>query len=109
MPVYMLAEVKVTEESWIPEYAARVHEIVGRHGGKYLARSGNIATIEGEPLDATIVVIVEFPTREAAEAFAKDPEYAPFAESRKRGSVSRLYLIDDTDLAGTIPYLRKAQ
>jgi uncharacterized protein (DUF1330 family) len=109
MPVYLLADVKVTEDSWIPDYAARVHDIVAKHGGKYLARSGNISAIEGEPPDTTIVVIIEFPTKEAVEAFASDPEYVPFAESRKRGSVSRLYIIDDTDLAGTIPYLRKAE
>ena len=52
-----------------------------------------------------------FPTRgdlaAAAEAFATDPDYAPFVAARQGGSESRFQLIDDTDLAGTIPYLRK--
>ena len=39
--------------------------------------------------------------------FAADPDYAPFGEARKAGSVSNFYLIDDTDVAGTIPYLGK--
>ena len=108
MSVFLIAEVKVTDKSWIPDYAARVHDIVARHGGKYLARSGNIETIEGEPLDASLVAIVEFPTREALDAFAADPEYAPFGEARRRGSVSRFHVIDDTDVAGAIPYLKKA-
>jgi uncharacterized protein (DUF1330 family) len=44
---------------------------------------------------------------EAAEAFVADPEYAPYAAARQGGSDSRFQLIDDTDLAGTIPYLPK--
>lgn len=31
----------------------------------------------------------------------------PYGEARQKGSVSRLHVIDDTDAAGTIPYLPK--
>jgi uncharacterized protein (DUF1330 family) len=44
---------------------------------------------------------------EALQAFAADPEYAPYGEARQKGSISRFHVIDDTDLAGTIPYLPK--
>jgi uncharacterized protein (DUF1330 family) len=107
MSVYILADVKVTDDSWVPGYAAAVHDIVHKHGGKYLARSGNVKTLEGSPLETTLIALLEFPTAEAATAFASDPEYAPFAASRQAGSESRFQLIDDTDLAGTIPYLPK--
>jgi uncharacterized protein (DUF1330 family) len=50
---------------------------------------------------------MEFPSAEAVEAFATDPKYAPYAAARKGGSESRVQLIDDTDVAGTIPYLPK--
>jgi uncharacterized protein (DUF1330 family) len=53
------------------------------------------------------VALIQFPSREAAMEFAASSEYAPFCEARKAGSVSNFYLIDDTDLAGTIPYLNK--
>ena len=105
MTVYLIADVKVTDEAWIPDYAAKVHEIAGKHGGKYLSRSGNIDTIEGEPLDTTLIALIEFPSREALDAFVNDPEYAPHAKARQAGSVSRFHVIDDTDLAGAIPYL----
>ncbi len=107
MTVYVIADVKVTDDSWIPDYAANVHEIVHKHGGKYLARSANITTVEGEGLDTTLVALIQFPSMEAVQAFADDPEYAPYAEARQRGSVSRLHVIDDTDVAGAIPYLPK--
>ena len=107
MPVYVIADIKVTDDKWIPQYAATVHELVHQHGGKYLARSGNVKTLEGKPLDTSMIALLEFPSAEAAGAFATDPKYAPFAAARRRGSDSRLQLIDDTDLAGTISYLPK--
>ena len=107
MAAYLVAHVKITDESWIPEYAQRVHEIAAKHGGKYLARSANIKALEGDAPDATLVALVEFPSMGAVEAFVNDPEYARFAKARQGGSNSRLYMIDDTDVAGAIPYLRK--
>jgi uncharacterized protein (DUF1330 family) len=107
MPVYLIADIKVTDDKWVPGYAASVHEFVHKHGGKYLARSGNVKTVEGQPLDPTLMALIEFPSANAVQAFASDPAYAPFAAARRRGSESRLQLIDDTDLAGTISYLPK--
>ena len=107
MSVYLIADVKVTDESWIPDYAAKVHDIVQSHGGKYLSRSANITNIEGEPLDTTLIALLEFPSLESARAFVDDPEYASFGQARRDGSISRFNIIDDTDVAGTIPYLTK--
>ena len=107
MTVYVIADIKVTDDGWIPAYAASVHELVHKHGGKYLSRSGNVKTLEGKPLDTTLIAILQFPSAAAVEAFLTDPKYAPYAVARQRGSESRLQLIDDTDLAGTIPYLPK--
>ncbi len=105
MSVYLIAEVKVTDESWIPDYAANVHKVVEKHGGRDLSRSGNIETIEGQDKDATLIAIVEFPSRQALNNFASDPEYAPYGKARQAGSISNFHVIDDTDLAGSIPYL----
>jgi uncharacterized protein (DUF1330 family) len=105
MPVYLIADVKVTNNEWVGDYAASVHELVHKHGGRYLSRSGNVTTLEGSPDDSTMIALLEFPSAEAVKGFATDPDYAPFAAARQRGSNSRLRLIDDSDLAGTISYL----
>ncbi len=107
MTVYLIADVKVTDDGWVPAYAASVHDLVHKHGGKYLSRSGNVTILEGKPLDTTLIALLAFPSAEAVRAFITDPEYAPFAAARQAGSESRFQLIDDTDLAGTIPYLPK--
>ena len=65
MAAYLIADVKVTDDSWLPEYTANVHDIVAKHGGKYLSRSANITTIEGEGLDTAVIALLEFPSMEA--------------------------------------------
>src|SRR6516164_2798693 len=73
MTVYVIADIKVTDDGWVPAYAASVHDIVHKHGGKYLSRSGNVKTLEGKPLDTTFIALLEFPSAEAVKAFATDP------------------------------------
>jgi uncharacterized protein (DUF1330 family) len=107
MAVYLIADIKVKDDTWVPDYAAAVHDIVHKHGGKYLSRSANVKTLEGKPLDTTLIAILQFPDEQAARAFASDPAYAPYSKARQAGTDSRFQLIDDTDVAGTIPYLRK--
>ncbi len=105
MSVFLIADIKVTDGAWVPAYAANVHHLVAKHGGKYLSRSGNIETVEGAAKDSTLIALIEFPTRAALGAFAADPDYAAYGKSRQAGSISNFHVIDDTDIAGAIDYL----
>lgn len=105
MSVYVLGYVRATDETWLPDYAANVHDIVAKYGGKYLSRSGNITTVEGDAPDTSVIALIEFPSMEAVQNFAQSEEYAPYAKARQAGSVSHLHVIDDTDALGAIPYL----
>jgi uncharacterized protein (DUF1330 family) len=107
MKAFIIADIKITNDKWVPDYAARVHDLVHKHGGKYLSRSGNVKTLEGAPLETTLIAIMAFPSTQQAEAFVADPAYAPYVAARQAGSESRFQLIDDTDLAGTLSYLTK--
>ncbi|HZX27470.1 MAG TPA: DUF1330 domain-containing protein [Telluria sp.] len=108
MSVYLIAEISIHDGTWVPDYAAHVHAIAERFGGKYLARSGNIVTLEGQTKECTLVAVIQFPSAEHVAAFATSPDYQPFAKARRVGSSGVFYTIDDTDLAGTIPYLKAA-
>ena len=109
MNVFLIAEVKVTDGAWVPEYAANVHQIAEKFGGKYFARSGNITTLEGTDQQSTLIAIIQFPSKDALEKFASCSEYQPYAKARHAGSVSRLTMIDATDIAGAIHYLQAGQ
>ena len=68
MAAYLICHVTVKDDAWMPDYIQNVHGIVEKHGGKYLARSANITTIEGEGSGANIIALLEFPTMEALNA-----------------------------------------
>ena len=108
MSVFLIAEIRITNDAWVPDYAANVHTLVAKQGGKYLSRSGNITPLEGAGKDCTLVAVIQFPARAALEAFVNDPAYQPYAKARQAGSNSQFYMIDDTDIAGTVPYLKAA-
>jgi uncharacterized protein (DUF1330 family) len=107
MTAYIIANIKVTDDGWVPDYAAKVHEFVHKHGGKYLSRSANVETLEGKAQDTTLIALMAFPSKGDAQAFVTDTNYAPFVAARRKGSESVFQLIDDSDVAGTIPYLSK--
>jgi uncharacterized protein (DUF1330 family) len=87
MTAFLIADIKVTDDGWVPGYAASVHDLVHKHGGKYLSRSGNVRTLEGAPLDTSLIAIMAFPTAKAAQSFVSDPAYTGFAAAR--GKVTR--------------------
>jgi uncharacterized protein (DUF1330 family) len=107
MSVYLIADIKVTDDAWVPDYAANAHKLVHKHGGRYFARSGNVRVIEGMPPETTLIALIEFPSAAEVDTFLSDAAYLPYAKARQAGSVSRFQLIDDTDVAGTISYLQR--
>lgn len=54
-----------------------------------------------------MIALIEFQTLAAIEAFAADPAYAPYLKMRQVGTDSKFVAIDDSGVAGTIPYLRQ--
>ena len=74
MSAFLVAQVKVTDPAWIPDYAAKVHDIAARHGGRYLSRSPNATLLEGEAPDVSLVALIQFPDVASAQAFATDPD-----------------------------------
>src|SRR5205807_2205616 len=63
------------------------------HGGRYLVRGSMVAALEGAWSDDRMVV-VEFPTREAALAWYQSDEYRPLRELRQ-GAADAVILLAD--------------
>ena len=86
-----------TNEDWIPDYIGPANALVARHGGTYLARTASHGRLEGEGEDAALRIIIEWPSKEAAEAFMRDPAYQPHLKARTDGSNSHHVLIEGKD------------
>lgn len=97
MTYYSVLAVTPTSEDWIPGYVETASSLVAQHGGKYLARTTNHDRLEGQGEGAALRVIIEWPTKQAAEAFMNDPAYEPHWKARLAGSNSHHFLIEGKD------------
>lgn len=61
----------------------------------------HIEKIEGQRKKPQIVVIVEWPSKEAAEAFYSSDEYKPYLQSRKEGARNEFLLVAGEDINQT--------
>lgn len=93
MSTYFVFEVTVTDRSWQEQYLEPTAELVARHGGRYVALGGP-EKVEGERPAPDALVIIEFPSLEAARAWHGDPDYQPLMELRRGGSDSEALLVD---------------
>ena len=97
MAYYSVLDVTPTNQDWIPGYLPIANDRVAAHGGKYIARTASHEQVEGDTQDAGLRIIIEWPSKEAAEAFMADEAYAPHLAKRTAGSISHHYLIEGKD------------
>jgi len=100
MKYYSIGELEITDPSWIREYVSNVTRQVEQRGGRFLARTGKIEKIEGERKPPQTLVIVEWPSKEIAEAFYQSEEYRPYREKRIAGGKNEFLLIAGEDVTG---------
>ncbi len=100
MKYYAMVEIDITDQSWISDYVKNVTPMLERHGGRYLARTSKIERVEGDRKSPQVVVLVEFPSKEAAERFYGSDEYRPYLQSRKAGGKNEFLLFAGEDMTG---------
>lgn len=93
MPAYLIAEIDVTDPDAYEGYRKLVPPAVAAYGGRFLVRGGAVESKEGGWSPARLVVI-EFPTIDAARRFYDSPEYAPALSIRLKASTARLVLAE---------------
>ena len=94
MAAFVVGRVEITDPSWVEGYIPAVEALVESHGGKYLVRSPEMDVVESNGKAPDVVVVLEFPTREAAQGFYRSAEYQPWLEARKAGAKTELILVD---------------
>ncbi|MGJ3231032.1 MAG: DUF1330 domain-containing protein [Oceanicaulis sp.] len=68
-------------EAFMSRYASQLGPLYARHGGSYVAVTGDVETLEGDtPFES--VVMSRWPDKESARAFWNDPEYRALADLR---------------------------
>ncbi len=92
MAGYWVVKVRVSDAESYGEYAKLATAAVANHGGRFIVRGQPAVTKEGEDFPRNVVI--EFPSRAAAEAFYNDPAYEPVRAIRWAAAESELILVD---------------
>ena len=94
MAAYLIVDTKITDEEAYEEYKILAKPIVESYGGKYLVRGGSTTVAENELWTPTRLVVVRFPSREAANNFLSSDEYAPVKAIRNKYAKSTMSIVD---------------
>ena len=85
MPAYWVARSKINDAAAYKKYTDLVPAIIGRFGGKVLARGGRFQILEG-PQRFHRFVVIEFASLEQAVACHRSAEYQEAAAFRAGGA-----------------------
>lgn len=98
VPAYLISDVVVRDPEAFEVYRNRAARSIELHGGRYLVRGGRIEVLEGQRHPSTLVV-VEFPSLDAAKQWYASAEYAEALEVRDRALVRSLILVDGLNVS----------
>lgn len=92
MSAYVILDVEIHDPLRYQDYMRKVELALEKAGGKYLARGGAHKVYEGDWQPHRIVVL-EFPSMEAWEAFYNSPTYHRIKAIREGCSTARLVCV----------------
>ncbi len=94
MSTYLVAMMTVHDPDTYRKYTDRTPATVKKHGGRFLTRGQEVSTLEGEPYEGRMVIL-EFPSTTAAQAWLADPDYEEAATFRHVSSTMSMLLMQD--------------
>ncbi len=93
MSAYIIAHVVVTNPAQYEDYKKFSSEAMRVHGAEVCVRGGRVEVLEGD-WSPERVVVLKFPTVEAAKAFNASPEYSRARESRTGAAIMRMIVVE---------------
>ncbi len=93
MAGYLIANLNITDPAKFEEYRQKVMPVIEKFGGRYLVRGGEIRRVEGN-LPLHRLVVLEFPSLDAAQRFYDSAEYQPILKIRLESARSDLVLAE---------------
>ncbi len=93
MKAYVIAAETVNDQVMFDAYRKEVPVTLAPFGGSFVVRGGRLTSIEGEWPHPRLVII-EFPSRGAAEAWYASDAYKEIVSLRHKSSVGNLVIVD---------------
>ena len=96
MKAYSIVQLEVTDPVPYEAYRKDVLPTITAFGGRFLVRGGKVTTLEGDwPFPRTVVI--EFPSREAAEGWYHSPAYQKILPLRLKASRGNFIIVDGAE------------
>jgi uncharacterized protein (DUF1330 family) len=88
MAAYVVGFYTMWDQSFRKPYGEQAITLVEKHGGRFLVRPNcEWEVLEGDPPRPDPgMIVIEFPSSDAARAWYTDPEYQPLIRFRQAGS-----------------------
>jgi uncharacterized protein (DUF1330 family) len=93
LKAYVVAIETVHDEAMFGEYRKQVAATLEGFAGRFVARGGKYTMLEGQ-WQHPRTVIIEFPTRESAEAWYRSPNYQKIIGLRHNSSSGNPIILD---------------
>lgn len=93
MTAYIIARIDITDMDQYQQYMKVTPGVVEQFGGRFIARGGDMVTLEG-PEETSRVVIVEFPSFERAKAFYNSDAYQAAKAVRDGAATASFIALD---------------
>lgn len=93
MKAYVIATETVKDETTFAEYRKHVMATLEPYDAKFVVRGGKLSIVEGEWPHPRLVII-EFPSRAAAEEWYRSPAYQKVLPLRLKSTASNLVIVD---------------
>jgi uncharacterized protein (DUF1330 family) len=100
MPAYVVVDIEVNDPGTYEDYKRLAPPPIAAYGGRYLARGGRTATLEGDWSPARLVIL-EFPSLERAQEWWASVEYAEAKALRQRSASTRMVVVEGLPETGT--------
>lgn len=93
MAAYLIVRVTIDDREAYHRYMQHTPRTINAYGGRMIARGGEVVTLEGPEEDRRIVII-EFPTLEAAQRFYASEDYQKVKALRDGAGEAQLVVVD---------------
>jgi uncharacterized protein (DUF1330 family) len=96
MKAYCIVYENIHDPEQFDGYRRQVPPTIEAYGGRFVVRGGAFKALEGD-MPYQRIAVLEFPSREAAEAWYASPEYQRILPLRTRSGDSQFILVDGVE------------
>ncbi len=93
MSAYIVIRVDIRDREKYGQYMRHTPRIVNQFGGRFIVRGGETETLEGEE-ETLRMVVIEFPSMDAAKTFYKSKAYQEVKQLREGGGDAQFIAVD---------------